>query len=169
MRYFTADTHFGHKKAPAWRGYGGVDEMDAEMIFAWNQVVGGGDLVIHLGDFAFANKARVEDLLSKLHGEKDLGRGNHDPRSTVNAVGWAGWFERRVITLANGARAELVHNPADATGRTGLVLHGHMHGMPDLHPFERKPGVRYYDVGVDARKDMAPIREWDLIEKLNRR
>lgn len=166
MRWFTSDTHFGHKKAPAWRNLETVEEMDALLIHEWNLRIAPGDEVFHLGDFAFAGRSRVEDLLSKLNGRKELVRGNHDGRTTVRADGWAGWSYWRVVALSSGDRVQLMHDPAEAHATPGFVLHGHLHGLPDLHPFEKKPGVIYVDVGVDAGWGLAPVSESQIIAEL---
>lgn len=169
MRFFTSDTHFGHKKAPAWRNLESVDEMDALLIYKWNQRVGPDDEIFHLGDFAFERRTRVEDLLSKLNGRKFLVRGNHDPNSTMKATGWAAVYDMETIVIEGIGRAEMIHDPARASGNWPIVLHGHLHGTAGenlLHPFAPHLGVRYIDVGVDAGWDCAPASEPQIIGKL---
>jgi calcineurin-like phosphoesterase family protein len=55
--FATADTHFGHKNILQYarRPFITIDDMDATIIANWNSVVGTDDLVVHLGDFAFAS------------------------------------------------------------------------------------------------------------------
>ena len=52
--WFTADTHFGHAGALSLyrRPFASVAEMNAAMIARWNETVGPGEDVWHLGDFA---------------------------------------------------------------------------------------------------------------------
>ena len=48
--WFTADQHFGHTNIIEYcnRPYDTIDEMDADLIQYWNQVVGRYDVVYHL-------------------------------------------------------------------------------------------------------------------------
>jgi len=75
--WFTADTHFGHARVIelARRPFAGLSDMDEALIARWNERIAPGDLVYHLGDFAFADHNRY---LPRLAGEKRLIRGNHD-------------------------------------------------------------------------------------------
>jgi calcineurin-like phosphoesterase family protein len=50
--------------------------MNEDMIKKWNELVGKDDIVLHLGDFAFKNKANL--IRSQLNGTIILIRGNHD-------------------------------------------------------------------------------------------
>lgn len=86
--FFTADHHFGHanilKYEDAMRrnAFGGrfqtVEEMDEFLVEQWNATVLPGDQVYCLGDMSF-KQAVLEAVLPRLHGEKILVVGNHDP------------------------------------------------------------------------------------------
>lgn len=85
QKYFTADTHFGHKlmtdpKLRRPRPFSSTQEMDEFLIRAWNTVVRPDDLIYHLGDFAFGlhDQARVKSVFNRLQGRKILILGNHD-------------------------------------------------------------------------------------------
>jgi calcineurin-like phosphoesterase family protein len=80
MIYFTSDTHFGHAKIIQYcnRPFSSVEEMDAEMIRRWNEVVTSSDTVIHLGDFAITGKDKTREYRSRLNGRIILILGNHD-------------------------------------------------------------------------------------------
>ena len=76
--FITADNHFFHKNIIRYcnRPFNSVEEMNETMIKNWNDIVNDNDIVIHLGDFAFRNRAR--EIRSKLNGTIILIRGNHD-------------------------------------------------------------------------------------------
>lgn len=160
MDFFTSDTHFNHHTTDERniikfcnRPYANVEEMNKDLIRRWNSVVGPEDRVYHLGDFALSDPASRQEIFDQLNGEKWLIEGNHDGPATRN-LGWHR-VEKRHNIYTGGYTFELVHNPAHATpGADGLdihvILHGHLHGMSDLHPFEKIEGYKYIDVGVDV-------------------
>lgn len=76
--YITADQHFFHGNIIKYcnRPFDSYQEMNEVMIKKWNEVVGKNDIVIHLGDFAFRNKASL--IRPRLNGIIILIRGNHD-------------------------------------------------------------------------------------------
>lgn len=59
------------------RPFNTVDEMDAHIIKQWNSVVKDGDLVYHLGNFAWDPKT-AQDAISKLNGTIWFIPGEHD-------------------------------------------------------------------------------------------
>ncbi len=79
MIWFSADHHFYHQNVIRYcaRPFSSVDEMNAEMVKRWNEVVAPGDTVYYLGDFSLAHRA-VTVFLPQLNGEKCLIMGNHD-------------------------------------------------------------------------------------------
>ena len=79
--WFTADTHFGHHNIIKYanRPYGTIEGHDEVLIANWNDMVRGGDLVYHLGDFGFGKKPEmIERLARRLNGCIHLIYGNHD-------------------------------------------------------------------------------------------
>lgn len=80
MRFFIADTHFGHKNIIRYenRPFQSVEEMDTELIKRWNQIVSTDDTVYHLGDFALTTSSRIAEIVPQLNGHKILIKGNHD-------------------------------------------------------------------------------------------
>jgi calcineurin-like phosphoesterase family protein len=76
--FITSDHHFFHNNIIKYcnRPFRDYEEMNEFMIKKWNEVVREGDIVIHLGDFAFRNKAYL--ILPRLNGMVVLVRGNHD-------------------------------------------------------------------------------------------
>lgn len=168
MIWFTSDTHFGHANIIKHcnRPFRDVHIMDAYLIAYWNQLVRPGDTIYHLGDFAFATKDRVTDILSKLNGRKILIAGNHDPSHTRKNEGWYDAVPWRFIDI-DGVNSLMVHNPAQAPdlAEPTLVLHGHQHGSTTLHDFKPAPGYFYVDVGVDAGWAYIPVSLDQIIER----
>ena len=80
MILFTADLHLGHKNIirHCSRPFSSVQEMDEQLISAWNSKVRQNDSVYIIGDLIFRSAASPESYLSSLHGKKHLIIGNHD-------------------------------------------------------------------------------------------
>ena len=78
--WVTSDTHFNHARIIEYcnRPFASVEEMNEKLIENWNSVVKPDDKVIHLGDFAFGGKTKVQDVFKRLNGKIDLVMGNHD-------------------------------------------------------------------------------------------
>lgn len=80
MVYFTSDLHFCHDKDFVWqaRGFESIDEMNAEIVRRWNEVVYPDDDVYILGDLTLGNVEEGLKLIAKLNGYLHIIRGNHD-------------------------------------------------------------------------------------------
>jgi calcineurin-like phosphoesterase family protein len=81
--FIVSDTHFGHAnickftcRGVRLRPWDRIEDHDEALVANWNAVVKPTDKVYHLGDVAIAKKSL--DILSRLHGDKILIRGNHD-------------------------------------------------------------------------------------------
>ena len=160
--HFTSDTHFGHKNIIGFqteaRGmFASVAEMDATMIANWNGVVGKGDVVYHLGDFAFAPQGRIREVLNQLNGHIRLLVGNHD-RAFNKPFGEVMILEGYLETMykgyheirSNGQLIVLNHYSQRVWRNShhgAIHLYGHSHGT--------LPGVgKSVDVGVDSEEMM---------------
>ncbi|WP_376089001.1 metallophosphoesterase family protein [Roseomonas sp. CCTCC AB2023176] len=152
--FFTADTHFGHGSLRGLLGrpFPDTRAMDEGLVEAWNETVGPGDEVWHLGDFAVGHRDPAA-VLARLNGTKRLVAGNNDPPAIRALAGWAEVCEFREIE-AEGQALVLCHYPLRSWRRGALNLHGHSHGR-------LKPLPRQYDVGVDAR-GYRPVRVSEL-------
>ena len=156
--WFTADTHFGHKNILKYcsRPYRNVTEMDEHLISQWNYRVRPGDVVWHLGDFAFYNAERAVEIVMQLNGTKHLVEGNHDRKLLKSAYfreHWASVHDRTEIVLGH-QQVVLDHYPlADWDGKFhgSYMLHGHSHSTVSSR------GMRRLDVGVDNVQDFKPI------------
>jgi calcineurin-like phosphoesterase family protein len=75
--WWTSDTHLDHENIIKYcnRPFKNKDEMNEYLIERWNSVVDQHDVVWHLGDILFSDRAH---LLYRLNGTIHLVLGNHD-------------------------------------------------------------------------------------------
>lgn len=151
MKWFTADTHFGHANIIKYcrRPFADVEEMDRCLIQYWNEVVHPNDEVHHLGDFAFGDHNKY---LPYLNGTKHLVLGNHDHDKLLHkAVGWTSISNLDEVVIGD-IHVVLCHYSMRVWNRShhgSLQLYGHNHG--------NLPGTnKSCDVGVDCW-NMKPI------------
>ena len=138
--WLIADTHFRHrnilKYEPDARPFSSIEEMDNALIQRWNERVMPEDIVLHLGDFAFAGSTFIKDTLPRLKGHKYLLMGNHDRGRTSEFWLDAG-FERvfdRPILLDD--RFVLSHEPLAEIPPGKVNIYGHVHSSPHFSTFE---------------------------------
>jgi len=150
--FFTSDTHFGHANVIKYskRPFTDVDAMREAMIANWNAIVRPGDLVYHLGDFAFTPADEAVRIAKRLTGQKCLVYGNHDKRLRKDqgfGAQWA-WCKDMADVKVGDQRIVLCHYAMltwNQSHRGAWQLHGHSHGS--LSPDPRSLRV---DVGVDC-------------------
>lgn len=165
--WFTSDTHFNHSNIIGFcnRPFANVEEMDAELIRRWNEVVPSDGIIFHLGDFAYGGSSIWNDRLSQLNGKKYLILGNHDLKNIE--PGFTHWFEQvtqQKTIQVGGQTLILNHNPFLAYGgafRDVWQLFGHVHSGPRSRSGLDVPRLNYllprqYDVGVD-NNDYRPV------------
>ena len=147
--FFTSDTHFGDMRVLRFdhRPFANLAEHDEALVERWNERVGPGDTVWHLGDFALGpTPERCAAILDSLRGEKHLIAGNNDDAATLALPGWAS--VRNYAELVVDARTLVLCHYAFRTwngiGRGAVNLHGHSHN-------KLTPMPKQYDVGVDAQ------------------
>jgi len=155
-KFYTADTHFGHEAiiGHCSRPFASVPEMDRYLIDRWNDVVRDGDLVYHLGDFAFADAEYASWVFHQLNGRKILILGNHDcrrgPQDVRQHILDLPWDQPPVESLEvkdEGCRVYLnhyAHRTWQGSHRENSYhFYGHSHAkIPHLG--------RSRDVGVDC-------------------
>ena len=143
--FFTADTHFGHERTLqlSKRPFSSVADMDRRIIVNWNNVVGDGDTVYHLGDFGFY------DRIAGLNGNIIFLPGNYDEPELVEAISkTCEIIEPNTVVELDGNRFQLIHEPDEAT--TGkFFLFGHIHKLQMV----KRNGL---NVGVDCH-NFCPI------------
>jgi len=171
--WFTADHHFGHENIIKYcnRPFANADEMDAELIYRHNSLVGANDLVYHLGDFTLRGEGFAWQCLSKMNGQFRLLPGSHDqnwysddfgdkqriiaipPIFTIefNQYG-SGNFSKPVVLCHYAMRSW------DRAHYASWHLFGHSHGK--LEPY----GLSF-DVGVDTH-DGYPWSLDEVAEKM---
>ena len=154
--YVTGDTHFHHSRmATHYRPYESVEQMNEQMVEAWNDLIRPTDVVWHVGDFSFGSAEKVKEVYARLHGEKHLIVGNHDSNA-VKRLGWASVHDLHKLK-AEGKRYWLCHYPLltwPNAHKGTWHLHGHSHGNLQA------PISTRMDVGVDATGVIAmPIEE----------
>lgn len=146
--FFTSDTHFGHGGALGLyrRPFLSVAAMNDAIVERWNETVGPGDEVWHLGDFAIRQRpAVVAEMFARLRGRKHLVTGNNDPPETAELDGWVS-VQPYAEIVAEGVSLVLCHYPFRSwrgMAKGWVNLHGHCHGR-------LKPQPRQFDVGVDV-------------------
>lgn len=183
--FFTADTHFGHKRICelSKRPFGSIEEHDEQLIMRWNTMVAPSDVVYHLGDVGLCKKDRFAEILSRLNGEIRLIKGNHDDKNAIDKPGLRERFSwiKDLYLVKEPLRAEygipksngecetsnklyiqLCHYPMvywfNSDHGTWL-LHGHCHGS------YADPKRLVLDVGVDSW-DYAPVKLERVIEAM---
>jgi len=168
--FVTSDTHFGHHNIIRFcsRPYGGVTEMDEDLIKRWNSRVGHADTVYFLGDFAFASQSRIIEVLGLLNFmQMFIVPGNHDeklrsmwahpvePVWETHGVHFITMLDEVQEIRHEGRTFVLCHYPMEEWNgkfRGAIHLHGHCHsqhsnGGKSKSKLNRVEGR--YDIGVD--------------------
>lgn len=158
--FFTADQHWGHTNILRLcnRPFYSVDEMNEVMIAKWNARVGLKDVVYHLGDFAWKNRAAW--FRSRLHGTIWLIQGNHDGTINPSRDGFVSARQMNIIEIGD-THIVLCHYPLEeweGAFRGYWHLHGHCHGRARI-------AERRLDVGVDAW-DFQPVAFDEIKERM---
>lgn len=131
MNYFISDLHLGHENIIKLtkRPFATIEEMNEVLINNWNKVVKEEDDVYIIGDLFYKSKDNIEDILSKLKGNKYLILGNHD-KEWIDTIDHKKYFKvvTELLTFDDGQRkVTLCHYPmVSFEGR--FHIHGHIHG-----------------------------------------
>ena len=69
--FFVSDTHFSHENIIKYckRPFKSIEENDEVLIRRWNEKVPEDGIVFHLGDVAFGDRERVDNILKRLKGK----------------------------------------------------------------------------------------------------
>lgn len=178
--FFTSDTHFCHSNIIKYckRPFANIAENDEEIIRRWNEKVPEDGIVFHLGDVAFGDPERVDNILERLNGTIYLVIGNHDWRRIVNNHKWRFEMMTQQINMKIGKRHIILnHYPMlafsgawrgeDAT----YQLFGHVHTSPYTDEGLDQQRMKYlftsqYDVGVD-NNNFTPISWKEVYQIIN--
>jgi len=176
--YFTADSHFCHENIIKYckRPFDSVEENDEEIIKRWNEKVPEDGIVFHLGDVAFGDPKRVNEILNRLNGKIYLVIGNHDWRRIVSTHADRFELMTQQINMKIGKRHIILnHYPMlafsgawrgeDAT----YQLFGHVHTSPYTDEGLDQARMKMlftsqYDVGVD-NNDFTPV-SWKEVDQI---
>jgi calcineurin-like phosphoesterase family protein len=147
MLWFTGDEHYHHGNIIGYcdRPFASSIEMDETLIRRHNEVVSDGDVVYHLGDFAYVTmKSEADEIIDKLNGRHIFIKGSHDR--------WLGNEHPRLMEVYIGnnyPKSEVIvlcHYAMRMWSRShygSIQLYGHSHGR-------LAPQGRQLDVGVDC-------------------
>lgn len=178
MRFYTSDTHFSHRNIVKFqpnRGRDDVQDMNKDIIKAWNEDVSHEDTVYHLGDVALGPVEEWNGSLAPLNGSKTLVVGNHERIFTVHNKPayiekwrylYEQWFSHIYDnitghTLSDGTVVNLSHFPYNGDNHDGdrfedvrleddgtILLHGHTHSTNAITWSDK--GTLQIHVGWDA-------------------
>jgi calcineurin-like phosphoesterase family protein len=183
MKFFIADTHFGHQKLietarthPKFgRPFECIEEHDTYLVDEINAATERWDVLYILGDFCMKCPGRYRQ---RLKCQARLIRGNHDPiQASRNVFGEIPWMD--VVKLqgifegeSRKLSAVLSHAPFCfwiGSHRGWANIYGHCHGQREI-TMDQMLGERRrsLDVGVDnllrLRGDFRPVSEQWLLE-----
>jgi calcineurin-like phosphoesterase family protein len=193
-RFWTADTHIGHKFVSEIRGFETTEEHDAFLAEQWDATVRPSDIVYVLGDIAINPKRDwAFEWFANRPGTKHLIMGNHDAvhplfgsralreqSRPVDGVrkGWEVFrtMNQFAMTTINGQKVMMSHFPYRGEGNRELEERYSEYrlrdeGLPLLHGHthssSRIGSVRSLSVqvGVDAW-DFTPVSEAQVVEAL---
>ena len=160
--FFTADTHFGDSKIIhlCKRPFRDVEEMNYILIKNWNARVKPGDMVFHLGDFAFRKGKKYTYYMEQLNGHIVIVKGNHDRNNGVNTV-----VESMIIRYG-GHKLFLVHKPIHRNRDFKINLVGHVHNHWSFRRMRRGLFTKMdlINVGVDVH-DFYPVTINEILSK----
>ena len=187
--YFTADTHGYHSNlcrgSTTWehkdecRDFENAEEMTDLLVKNINNTVKEGDILYHLGDWAFSGKNYVYGLRKRLNVKTiHLILGNHDRHIEGNSIIKTDKGFKNIQSLFTsvnqvvdkkimGQNMVLCHYPMRAwhkAFRGSWMLHGHCHGsLPD---YTNKEGMLYRtkDIGLDTHPEFRPYSFDELRE-----
>lgn len=157
--FFTSDTHFNHAKilSICRPMFNNIEEMNEKIISRWNELVSPGDIIYHLGDFAWKD---AEPIIKRLNGQKFLIRGSHDSEGERLKKYWCQITPMKEIRI-DDACVVLSHCAMRVWEKShygSWHLFGHSHG-------HLEPRGKSFDVGVDAH-DFRPWTWGEVRERM---
>jgi len=177
MRYFTADTHFGHGRIRALsnREFETGDGHDEYLLDRINSTVGEQDELFILGDFAFDHPGKYRAKIKCKYIRFLMG--NHDRvEKSRNVFGETLPIQVTKLRNDDGEQlsAVMCHYPMaywPMSHHGSVHLYGHVHGNREATLDDAFPGRRSMDVGMDnARRlllDYIPFSEQFLFHYLS--
>lgn len=175
MKYYIADTHFGHKNVINFehRPFKNIDEMKEKYIEIWNKKINRGDEVYILGDFSFYRGEETNEILKRLNGMKFLIKGNHDYLYLTDKnfdKSLFVWIKDYDMIKDGDDKIVLFHYPIQVWNEQhhgSLHFYGHVHSNTGtFHPMKYEI-PNSYNVGIDAIKE--PMTKDEILYFYERR
>lgn len=153
MKILTSDLHHKHKRICELTNRTKEttpENHDDWLVEIWNRDVSNQCEVWHTGDLSFASKYDdIAKFVSKLNGNINLVKGNHDKTEFLNRLKADGlinnWWDYKEIKISDHSVC-LFHFPIQSWYKQGYGswhLHGHSHGNL------KNPQGKILDVGLD--------------------
>ena len=176
--FLVSDTHFGHTGVCRFMRRDGVtklrpwddaDEMNEDMVKAWNERVRPSDKVYHLGDVVINRK--YLNILHRLNGDKVLIKGNHD---IFKLEDYTQYFrDIRGYHVLNGMILSHIPIHEESISRFGTNIHGHLHERRvmtkirwgNTKEFDEIVDPRYHCVCVE-QTNWAPISLEEVVKRI---
>ncbi len=186
MKYFTADTHFGHKNIIGMMArisalgalMGSAEEHDQHLLDSINRLVGPDDELIIVGDFSWKQPGKYRTKI--ICRNVKLVRGNHD-KITASTNVFGNLPDTIETEVYNKKRTDSIklflshypHSYWNQSHRGSGHLYGHCHGQREEYLDELEPQRRALDVGVDnifrLYGGYRPISEIEVYDYMARR
>lgn len=164
--FLVSDTHFGHIGVCKFTRKDGVtklrpwtdpNEMDEDMVKAWNETVRPNDKVYHLGDVVINRKSLK--IMERLNGDKVLIRGNHDIFPDIE---YRKYFrELRAYHVMHGMILSHIPIHADSMARFGVNIHGHTHSNRVMQKV-KWGNTDHFDEIIDTRYHCVCVEQTDF-------
>ena len=174
MVYFTSDLHFYHDKDFIWqaRGFKSIDEMNAEIVRRWNEIITVNDYVYILGDLTLENVEEGLKLIAQLNGNLHIIRGNHETDKKVEkylelpnvvTVEFATIYKykKAIFWLSHYPTITSNYDDDKPWAKHLVCLFGHTH---QEQPFYND-NPYMFNVGMDAH-NCTPISIEEIIENI---
>lgn len=179
--FYSSDYHLGHWNIARYcnRPFKTLEDMDEAIICNHNSRVKPGDILYHIGDFAFRNTpggkegegtvTRSQEYEKRLNGKIIHVRGNHDRQNSTKTI------IESIHIYTHTKNILLIHKIDglcyDDVKKYDFVLCGHVHNNW-AHKFiyrdmSRKDRVPVINVGVDVHK-FHPVTMEEIISEYSR-
>jgi len=138
MLYIITDTHFNHEniKKYCYR----PDDFEIQIQQSLERLTKE-DTLIHLGDICMGKDLEChEKYIIPLPCKKILVKGNHDKKTKTWYLnyGWNEVHDSYIVTMDDGKRILLSHEPIKNLENISYNFHGHWHAKTKIEP-ERLP------------------------------
>jgi calcineurin-like phosphoesterase family protein len=158
--WLISDTHFNHKKVQEYCNR--PDGWQELIISNWNKVIKKNDVVLHLGDFAFGNKAGLYSITKQLNGIIFMIKGNHDRHSIS-------WYNdlgiTRIPSFSIKGDIHFTHRAIKDNNFEGINIHGHTHQKGIFIKIDDIVGSVYVNMSVE-QIDYTPMKLSAVLQKI---